>query len=200
MQENIHPIFKNLLSRCDKERHLNQRAIALWLTGLSCSGKSTIAQHLENLLYTKGFFSQVLDGDNLRTGICKNLGFSIYDRLENIRRVAEVSKLFLNSGIITINTFISPTYQIRSLAKDIIGSDDFVEIYINAPLDVCEKRDVKGLYDKARNGLISGFTGIDQTYEVPIMPDIEIRTDRLNVEESVDCIYNHILPKITKIN
>ncbi len=200
MQENIHPIFKNLLSRCDKEKHLHQRAIALWLTGLSCSGKSTIAQHLERLLYTKGFFSQVLDGDNLRTGICKNLGFSIYDRIENIRRVAEVSKLFLNSGIITINTFISPTYQIRSLAKDIIGSDDFVEIYINAPLDVCEKRDVKGLYDKARNGLISGFTGIDQTYEVPLMPDIEIRTDELNVEESVDCIYNHILPKITIIN
>lgn len=197
MQEHIHPIFDRLLQRRDREILLKQRSKVIWLTGLSGSGKSTIAQHLENKLFSRGFFAQVLDGDNIRTGICNNLGFSEKDRTENIRRIAEIAKLYLNSGIITINSFISPTFQIRDMAKNIIGLEDYIEIYINAPIEICEERDVKGLYAKARQGLIKGFTGIDQAYEVPINPDLEICTDQLSIEEAVNDIYNFILPKIS---
>jgi adenylylsulfate kinase len=197
MQEHIHPIFDRLLQRRDREMLLNQRSKVIWLTGLSGSGKSTIAQHLENKLFSSGFFAQVLDGDNIRTGICNNLGFSEEDRTENIRRIAEIAKLYLNSAIITINSFISPTFQIRDMAKNIIGIEDYIEIYINAPIEICEERDVKGLYAKARQGLIKGFTGIDQAYEAPINPDLEICTDQLSIEEAVNDIYNFILPKIS---
>lgn len=194
--ENIHPIFDRLLSRAEREERLQQRSKVLWLTGLSGSGKSTIAQHLENWLFHKGYFAQVLDGDNIRSGINNNLGFSNEDRTENIRRIAEVSKLYLNSGVICINSFISPTYAIREMAKEIIGPDDFIEIYVNAPLEVCEARDVKGLYKKARKGEIKGFTGIDAPYEAPKNPEIEIKTDELSVEEAVYDIYDTILPRI----
>ena len=131
MTSNIHPIHDRLLQRADRERFLGQRSKALWLTGLSGSGKSTIAQHLERRLHNEGFFAQVLDGDNIRSGINSNLGFSAEDRQENIRRIAEIAKLYTQSGVITINSFISPTRAIRQMAKDIIGADDFVEIYIN---------------------------------------------------------------------
>jgi len=197
MQEHIHPIFDRLLQRSDREKRLNQRAKVLWLTGLSGSGKSTIAQHLERYMYNEGWFIQALDGDNIRTGICNNLGFTIEDRQENIRRIAEVGKLYLNSGIITINSFISPTEAIRSMAKNIIGPTDFIEIYINAPLEVCENRDVKGLYAKARKGIIKGFTGIDQPYEAPQQPALEIRTDQQTIEEAVQKIYTYIRPLLT---
>ena len=194
--DNIHPIFDRLLQREDREKLLNQKAKVLWLTGLSGSGKSTIAQALERELFNKGFFAQVLDGDNIRSGINSNLGFSIEDRKENIRRIAEIAKLYLNSGIITINSFISPTRDIRTFAKSIVGEDDFIEIYINTPIEICEARDVKGLYRKARNGEIKGFTGIDSPYENPIQPALEIRTENQDVQESVNDILNYILPII----
>lgn len=196
MQENIHPIFDRLLQREDREKRLQQKSKVLWLTGLSGSGKSTIAQHLERKLYNEGFFAQVLDGDNIRSGICKNLGFSEEDRKENIRRIAEIAKLYLHSGIISLNSFISPTKEIRAMAKELVGEEDFIEIYVNAPLEVCEGRDVKGLYAKARAGEIKGFTGIDQPYEAPEQPALEINTADLSIEEAVDQIYEYILPFI----
>ena len=168
------------------------------ITGLSGSGKSTIAVGLEKKLFKNGFFAQVLDGDNIRTGINNNLGFSLDDRAENIRRIAEVAKLYLNSGIITICSFVSPTIAIRKNAKDIIGNSDFIEIFVNTPLDVCEKRDVKGLYKKARKGEIKGFTGIDSPYEKPQKPSLEILTNQQSIEESVELVYQHILSIINR--
>ena len=176
MEGNIHPIFDRLLQRADREQRLHQRSKVVWFTGLSGSGKSTIAQHLERKLHNNGYVAQVLDGDNIRSGINRNLGFSIEEREENIRRIAEVAKLYLNSGIITLNSFISPTKHIRNLAKNIIGDIDFLEVYVNAPIETCEARDVKGLYKKARAGEITGFTGIDSPYEPPTKPFLEIKT------------------------
>lgn len=195
--ENIHPIFDRLLQRGAKEKILKQRSKVLWMTGLSGSGKSTIAEHLEARLHQEGFLTQVLDGDNIRSGINKNLSFSPEDRKENIRRIAEVTKLFVNCGIITLNSFISPTIAIREEAKEIIGSENFLEIYINTPLEVCEARDVKGLYAKARAGKIKGFTGIDAPYEAPINPALEVLTKDQTIEESVEQIYKFILPQIS---
>ncbi len=200
MKENIHPIFDRLLQRSDREQRLGQQSRALWLTGLSGSGKSTIAQALERKLHNEGFFAQVLDGDNIRSGINNNLSFSPEDRRENIRRIAEISKLYINTGIITINSFISPTIAIRQEAKEIIGASDFIEVYINTPLEVCEARDVKGLYKKARSGAIKGFTGIDAPYEAPVHPEVEVKTAGQTIEESVNTIYQHIIKKITSPN
>ena len=142
------------------------------------------------------FFTMVLDGDNIRTGINNNLGFSEDDRNENIRRIAEVTKLFLNCGVITLNCFVSPTRNIRMMAKKIIGADDFIEVFVNAPLELCEQRDVKGLYKKARNGEIKDFTGISAPFEAPENPDLEVNTAKLNVHQSVQNILDFILPKI----
>lgn len=196
MAEHIHPIFNRLLKREEREEHLDQRSKVLWMTGLSGSGKSTIAIGLERKLMENGFFAQVLDGDNIRTGICNNLGFSLEDRNENIRRIAEVAKLYLHSGIITINSFISPTEEIRNMARDIVGADDFIEIYINTPIEVCEARDVKGLYKKARAGEIKGFSGIDSPFEAPSNPDLEIKTVEMTVDEAVDRVYEYIFEHI----
>lgn len=195
---NIHPIFHRILQRTDKEQLLNQTARVIWLTGLSGSGKSTIAEGLEKKLYKNDFLTQILDGDNIRTGINKNLGFSELDRLENIRRIAEVSKLFLNCGIITVNSFVSPTNDVRELAKEIIGEKDFTEIFINCPLEICEQRDVKGLYAKARKGEIKDFTGISAPFEAPLAPSLEIKSNELSIEESIESIFSFILPLITK--
>jgi adenylylsulfate kinase len=197
LADHIHPIFDQLVQQSEREERLAQRAKVLWLTGLSGSGKSTIAQALERRLFVEGFFPQVLDGDNIRTGINNNLSFSAEDRLENIRRIAEIAKLYLHSGIICINSFISPSRDMRQLARDIVGPDNFIEVYINAPLEVCEARDVKGLYQKARQGLIKGFTGIDDPYEAPENPEIEIRTDQLSLEASVNVIMDRLRPLIT---
>jgi len=197
---NIFPVFDKILQRSQKEVLLNQRAKAIWLTGLSGSGKTTIAIALELALYKKGYITQVLDADNVRTGISNNLTFSPEDRAENIRRIAEVTKLFLHCGIITINCFISPRQEIRNYAKEIIGQDDFVEVYVNAPLHVCENRDVKGLYKKARAGELSDFTGISAPFEPPGKPDIEIKTDELNVMECVSRILEYIEPLISIVN
>lgn len=196
VQDNIHPIFHRLLQRADKEALLKQYAKVIWLTGLSGSGKSTIAEALEKRLHTEGYLTMLLDGDNIRSGINKNLSFSDADRIENIRRIAEVSKLFLNCGIITMNSFVSPTNEIRTLAKNIIGTENFLEIYINAPLEVCEARDVKGLYAKARRGEIPDFTGITSPFEEPENPALEIRTDQQSIEQSVSQLYNFIIPII----
>ena len=196
--ENIHPIFDKILSRNDKELFLNQKAKVLWFTGLSGSGKSTIAQHLEKRLFSEGIFVQLLDGDNIRSGINNNLGFSLEDRNENIRRISEVSKLFLNAGIVCLNSFVSPTIKIRNAAKEIIGEEDFIEVYVNTPLEICEQRDVKGLYKKARAGEIKGFTGIDSPYEAPQNPDIEVKTENQTIEESVDQIYQAIIAQLQK--
>ena len=194
--KNLHPVFDQILNRPDKEKLLNQHSRVIWMTGLSGSGKTTIGTHIEYELNKRGYLTQVLDGDNIRTGINNNLGFSEEDRYENIRRIAEVSKLFMNCGIICINSFISPTREIRHMAMEIIGKENFIEVFINAPLEVCESRDVKGLYQKAREGKIKNFTGIDSPFEEPIKPDIELKTDLLSIEKSTQKALKFILPVI----
>jgi len=184
--DHIHPIYDRLVSRTERQAFFNQKASVYWLTGLSGSGKSTVAQGAERRLFDQGYFVQVIDGDNVRSGLCNNLTFSIEDRAENIRRVAELSKLYIQSGIIVLCSFISPTRAIRSQAQTIIGDEDFHEIYIDTPLALCEERDVKGLYKKARQGLIKGFTGIDSPYEPPINPSRTIYTKDQSIDESVN--------------
>ena len=192
MAENIFPHFDQMISREFRENRLGQRSKVIWLTGLSGSGKSTIGLALEKRLFQENFVAQLLDGDNIRSGINKNLGFSEEDRRENIRRIAEIAKLYLSSGIITINSFISPTAETRNMAKEIVGDGDFLEIYINAPMATCESRDVKGLYKKARAGEIQGFTGVNQAYEEPENPALELRTDLLSVDEAVDILFTFL--------
>ncbi len=194
--ENIHPVFDQILKREHKEDLLNQHSKVVWFTGLSGAGKTTLAKGLEKMMHNTGYLAQVLDGDNIRTGINNNLGFTEEDRMENIRRIAEVSKLLMNSGIITINSFISPTNEIRALARDIIGAEDFVEVFVKAPIEVCEERDVKGLYKKARAGKIKNFTGIDSPFDEPVDADIVINTAENEIEDSVKKIYDFLLPKI----
>jgi adenylylsulfate kinase len=200
MADNIHPIFSRMVQRNERERRLRQRSKALWFTGLSGSGKSTIAIGLERMLFDQGYFAQIIDGDNLRHGLNANLGFSLEDRTENIRRVAELTKLYVHSGIITLCTFVSPTREIRQQARQIIGESDFKEVYINTPLDICEQRDVKGLYAKARRGEIKDFTGIDAPYEAPEHPDFDIRTNELTIEQSVQLLFDQLLPIIRTNN
>lgn len=178
---NIHPRFDGLVSRKQQESLLNQKGKVLWFTGLSGSGKSTIAEALQKKMYAEGFIVQVLDGDNIRSGINSDLGFSIVDRTENIRRIAEVAKLFKDLGIIVLCSFVSPTVKIRQLAKDIIGEEDFIEVFIDTPLEECEKRDVKGLYRKARAGEIKGMTGIDSPFEIPPCPTLVLKTKEWSV-------------------
>ena len=167
---NIYPIFDKMLTRADKEALLGQRGLMVWFTGLSGSGKSTIAIALERELQKRGLLCRILDGDNIRSGINNNLGFSPEDRVENIRRIAEVGKLFVDTGIITIAAFISPNNELREMASRIIGKDDFVEVYVSTPIEECERRDVKGLYAKARRGEIKEFTGISAPFEAPEHP------------------------------
>ncbi len=171
---------------------MNQKAKVFWFTGLSGSGKSTIAIALEKELFAKGFHCYLLDGDNIRTGLCNNLGFSAEDRKENIRRISETSKLFVDAGVICINAFVSPTIEIRQMAREIIGDENFVEVFINTPLEVCEARDVKGLYKKARAGEIKNFTGLDAPYEAPIDPQIEIKTVEQTIEQACQLIIKTI--------
>jgi adenylylsulfate kinase len=195
-KENIFTIFDDILQREDKEAFLNQRSMVIWMTGLSGSGKTTVAKGVERYLHSQGVLNQLLDGDNIRVGISNNLTFSSEDRGENIRRIAEVSKLFMNCGIVTLNCFVSPTKKVRQVAKDIIGEENFVEVYINASISTCEKRDVKGLYKKARKGEIKDFTGISAPFEAPENPELEINTSELSIEESVQKVLDYILPKI----
>ncbi len=192
---NIYPIFDRMMSRDDKEQLLRQRGMMLWFTGLSGSGKSTVAIALERELHSRGLLCRILDGDNIRSGINNNLGFSAEDRVENIRRIAEVGRLFVDTGIITIAAFISPNNQLREMAAEIIGKYDFVEVFVSTPLEECEKRDVKGLYAKARRGEIKNFTGISAPFEAPEHPDITLDTSKLPVEESVKILLDYVLPK-----
>lgn len=193
---NIFPVFDKILKRSDKEKLLKQHSKVIWMTGLSGAGKTTIAKHLDEELYKKGFVAQILDGDNIRSGINNNLTFSGEDRYENIRRIAEVSKLFMNCGIIIINSFISPTEEIRKMALEVIGQENFIEVFVNAPLSVCESRDTKGLYAKARKGEIKNFTGIDSPFELPLNADVEVNTDVQTIEESVQQLINYLTPHI----
>lgn len=192
----IYPIFDKMLGRSDKEQLLNQRGVMIWFTGLSGSGKSTLAIAMERELQKRGLLCRILDGDNIRSGINNNLGFSEADRMENIRRIAEIGKLFVDTGIITLAAFISPNNDMREMAANIIGKQDFMEIYISTPLEECERRDVKGLYAKARRGEIKNFTGISAPFEVPAHPALSLDTSKLSVEESVNKLLELILPKV----
>ncbi len=195
---NIFPVFDQILQKKDKEKLLNQNAKVIWMTGLSGSGKTTIAKGVERHLHSHGIINQLLDGDNIRVGISNNLSFTKEDRVENIRRISEVSKLFINCGIVTLNCFVSPTISIRKKARNIIGSNDFIEIYINASIETCENRDTKGLYQKARKGEISNLSGINAPFEPPKNPDLEINTSRLSIDESIEKVINYIMPIIKK--
>ena len=197
MAEDIYPIFEKMLQRKDREALLKQKGIMIWFTGLSGSGKSTLAIALEGELYKQGILCRILDGDNIRSGINNNLGFSEADRTENIRRIAEVSKLFVDCGIVTIAAFISPTHAIRRMASEIIGEDDFLEVYVSTPIEECERRDVKGLYAKARRGEIKEFTGISSPFEAPEHPFISIDTSRQSLADSVKVLLEAVSPKIT---
>lgn len=187
------------VNRNHREKMMNQKSILIWFTGLSGSGKSTVANALENKLHSLNFKTYTLDGDNVRSGLNNNLSFSVDDRSENIRRIAEVSKLFLDAGTIVIASFVSPFEKDRQLVKEIVGSKDYVEVFVSTPIEECEKRDVKGLYKKARLGEIKDFTGISSPYEAPKNPDILIDTSKLSIENSVNLIFEKVNEKI-KLN
>ncbi|MFL0195267.1 adenylyl-sulfate kinase [Clostridium sp. WILCCON 0269] len=179
------------VNRRHREKLLNQKGILIWFTGLSGSGKSTLASALESKLYCMGKLTYLLDGDNLRHGLNSDLAFTKEDRVENIRRVSEVCKLFVDAGIITIATFVSPFKEDREKVRKLLGKD-FVEVYINCPIEVCEKRDPKGIYKKARIGEIKNFTGIDSPYEIPDNPELTIPTHLKGLEECVDEIIDYL--------
>lgn len=195
-RNNIFPERDEFINRHKKEGLLGQNGKVIWFTGLSGSGKSTLAQSVELELAKHELLTEVLDGDKIRNGLNKDLGFSNKDRIENIRRIAEVSKLFCNAGLITISAFISPTNAIRQMAREIIGDNDFIEVFLSTPISVCEQRDTKGLYKKARQGLIKDFTGISSPFESPINPDIELNTDNLSVEYCTREIVNLVSNKV----
>lgn len=196
MTDNIYPIYDRIMTRQDKEALLKQRGMMVWFTGLSGSGKSTIALAVERELHQQGILCRILDGDNIRCGINAGLGFSAEDRKENIRRIAEVGKLFVETGIVTLAAFVSPTNEYRQMARNIIGSEDFIEIYVSTPLEVCERRDVKGLYARARRGEVKDFTGISAPFEIPEHPAMSVDTSRQPLEESVKQVINMIANKL----
>lgn len=197
-ENHIYPIFDRMLGRKDKEDLLHQHSVMIWFTGLSGSGKSTLAIALERELQNRGLLCRILDGDNIRSGINNNLGFTAENRVENIRRIAEIGKLFVDTGVITIAAFISPNNELREMASNIIGKENFVEVYISTPIEECEKRDVKGLYAKARRGEIKNFTGISAPFEAPQDAALSIDTSKHSVKESVDMLLDLILPKVTE--
>lgn len=192
----IYPI-KTKVSKAQREELCNQRATLLWFTGLSGSGKSTLAVQLEAQLFARGFKTYLLDGDNIRSGLNRDLSFTDEGRVENIRRIGEVSKLLLDAGVVVLSAFISPFRADREQVKQIVGSDNFIEIFVDAPLEVCEQRDVKGLYRKARAGEVKNFTGIDSPYEAPDKPDVHIPTHEMEIEQSIEVLLNRVLPRIT---
>jgi adenylylsulfate kinase len=195
VEENIFPIKHTLLQQSDKEKLNGHKGIVLWMFGLSGSGKTTIARALENELYSKGIHTKLLDGDNLRSGITNNLTFSLEDRVENIRRASEVSKLFMENGSVVICSLVSPTKDIRKQAQEIIG-EGFKEIFVNAPFDVCAERDVKGLYKKALAGEIKNFTGLDSPFEGSENPFIELRTHEKDLETCKNELLEIVLKEI----
>lgn len=198
MNNNIVPHTFSV-DRAGREKLNGHKALVVWFTGLSGSGKSTIANRVEQALFKKGIHTFSLDGDNIRSGLNKGLTFSQEDRRENLRRIAEVGKLFVDSGMVVIASFISPLKSDRDFLKEIIGKDHFVEVFVNTSLKECEKRDVKGLYAKARAGEIKNFTGIDAPYEAPAKPDIKIETEKEELQASVAKVLNYLQAKL-KIN
>ena len=195
LPENIHPTFGKLLGREAKEALLKQRGLVVWLYG---SGKSTLANALERRLYEEGVFTQVLDGDNIRTGLNSNLGFSDEDRRENIRRVAEVAKLLAGAGVVTIASFICPRNELRAMARGIIGQADFLEVYIECSFETCEQRDVKGLYTKAKAGGVKQFTGRDSAFEPPEAADLILNTEKRGEGESLEQLYRAVQPRVSR--
>ena len=195
--DNIHPEFHRMLGRADKEALLKQRSVVFWLYGLSGSGKSTIANAFERELNKAGYMNQILDGDNIRTGLNANLGFSDADRAENIRRIGEVAKLYLNSGVITITSFICPTRELRQLARSVVGEEDFIEVFVKASYETCAGRDPKGLYKKAEAGKIANFTGKDSAFEEPAEGDsvLVLDTEAASVEQSVQVLLEQLLAR-----
>lgn len=194
--DGIFPVLDKVIQREEKENFLKQHAKVIWLTGLPCSGKTTLALALERALFNKSYLCQVLDGDNIRSGINNDLGFSPAGRTENIRRIAEVSKLFVNNGIITINAFVSPTNEVRELARHIIGKADYIEIFLSPSPEICEQRDVKGQYRRARLGEITDFTGVNAPFELPSHPDMVLPTDTSTVSECLEKLLDFIIPTI----
>lgn len=180
------------VKRGDRETLLKQKGILMWFTGLSASGKSTVANEVSYQLFKSGKLTYVLDGDNIRHGLNKNLGFSPEDREENIRRISEVGKLFVDAGVITMTAFISPYRKDRDFARDLVGEGRFIEIFVKASIDTCEKRDPKGFYKKAKSGEIKEFTGISAPYEEPLNPEITLDADTMSIEEEVNAVLNYL--------
>lgn len=191
----IYPI-NTKVSAEERQRLMNQKPKLIWFTGLSGSGKSTLAVQLEAALHAQGFKTYLLDGDNIRSGLNKDLSFTDDARVENIRRISEVCKLFLDAGVVLLSAFISPFKADREQVKSIVGEGNYIEVFVDAPLEVCEQRDVKGLYKKARAGEVKNFTGISSPYEKPSHPDVVIPTDKMSVEESMDVLIKAIVPRI----
>lgn len=195
MEKNIIP-HTHLITKRERQAANKHRSLVIWFTGLSGSGKSTLAGKVEELLFEQGIKTYILDGDNVRTGINNNLGFSPEERKENIRRIGEMSKLFVDAGIVVLTAFISPYLSDRMLVKRLLNEGEFVEVYVKCPLEVCEQRDVKGLYKKARSGEIKDFTGINAPYELPQQPAITVETNKLTIDEAAGKIYDHIFALI----
>ncbi|WP_425390044.1 adenylyl-sulfate kinase [Ekhidna sp.] len=194
-RQNIIPHIHNI-GREERQALKKHKAKILWFTGLSGSGKSTLAGKLETYLYGKGYNTYILDGDNIRKGLNRDLDFSDESRKENIRRISEVSKLFVDAGVIVLTAFISPFKEDRAFARELVGDDDFIEIHVDCPLHVCEKRDVKGLYKKARAGEIKSFTGIDSPFEEPEHPDIRVNTALNSLDECLSELIKNLEPQI----
>jgi adenylylsulfate kinase len=193
--ENIYPIHTQV-SKQQRQQYLKQRAMLIWFTGLSGSGKSTLAVQLEAQLYARGYKTYLLDGDNIRTGLNKDLSFTDEARVENIRRIGEVARLMLDAGIIVLSAFISPFKSDRDQVKKIVGAENYIEVFVDTPLEICEQRDVKGLYKKARAGEVKNFTGIDSPYERPESPDVTIPTHQMSMDESLALLLKLTEPKI----
>ncbi len=195
--DHIYPVFDKMLPREAKEELLGQRGAVIWMYGLSGSGKSTLANLLERRLHEQGKMVKVLDGDNVRSGLNSNLGFSDEDRLENIRRVAEVAKLFADSGIVTVTSFITPNNELRDLARGVIGDDDLLEVYVKASFETCAERDPKGLYAKVKAGEVKQFTGKDSAFEEPSRPDLIIDTEALSEDEALEQLLSAVIEKVS---
>lgn len=195
MNQNVFPTtFK--ITQEDRVLLLKQKPLLIWFTGLSGSGKSTLARRTEQTLFAEGYKTYLLDGDNLRAGLNKDLKFSDEDRIENLRRVGEVSRLMMDAGLIVIAAFISPFEKERQWIRELVGAENFIEVHVDCPLEVCEKRDVKGLYERARRGEIKRFTGIDSVYEAPLNPNLTVQTDDQSIETSLEKVYHKIKSKL----
>ncbi len=192
--------YKPIITKADRRELLAQNSKIIWFTGLSGSGKSTIADAVEADLNARGFTTYLLDGDNIRNGLSRNLGFSDEDRTENIRRAGEVAKYFVDAGIVVLCAFISPFKKDRKMVRDMMERDEFIEIFVNCTVDVCEQRDKKGLYKQARAGELKNFTGIDSPYEVPDKPELEVRSYQMNVVKAAEKVIRYILPKLQLSN